>query len=196
MFVLGALRPAYSQVTNYISELGAIGTPHAAAWNIAGFILPGVLLAFAGKAIGDSPRPKSPMSRTAGWLLVLFGVSIAGQGLFPAVMQDTRLVVTSWHTTTHLLMSLLSGIAWVLALPLLIAPMRRDPRWRGWNVLNIVAVLLVVIGSAGLRGVVPEGLSQRITDALVFGWFIATSLKLLKLDRALPTVADRTNSPT
>jgi hypothetical membrane protein len=186
MFVLGSLRPSYSQVTNYISELGAIGAPHAAAWNIVGFIIPGVLLAFAGKAVGNSPRPKSLASRTAGWLLLLFGISVAGQGLFPAVMKDAQLVVTSWHTTTHLLMSLLSGIAWIVALLLLIVPMRRDPRWRGWYVLNVAAVLLVLIGSASLRGAVPDGLSQRIVDALVFGWFIATSLKLLQLDRANP----------
>jgi hypothetical membrane protein len=189
MFVLGALRTPYSHVTNYISELGAIGTPHAVAWNIVGFILPGVLLAFAGKAIGDSPSPKSLMSRTAGWLLVLFGISIAGQGLFPAVIEDSRPVVTSWHTTTHLLMSVLTGIAWALALLLLIVPMRRDPRWHGWYVFNIAAVLLVAIGSPGLSGAVPKGLSQRIIDVLVFGWFIATSLKVLQLDRASRTLA-------
>jgi hypothetical protein len=30
---------------------------------------------------------------------------------------------------------------------------------------------------------VPDGLAQRAIDVLVFGWFVATSLKLLRLDR-------------
>jgi hypothetical membrane protein len=33
-FVFAAFRPSYSHVVNTISELGAVGTPHATAWNI------------------------------------------------------------------------------------------------------------------------------------------------------------------
>jgi hypothetical protein len=183
MFAFGAMRPSYSQAVNDISELGAIGTPNATAFDIVGFILPGALLAFTGKAIADSISPKSLASRTAGWLLVLFGITIAGQGLFPAVIKDALLVVTSWHTRTHLIVSLLSGVAWLAALVLLIAPMRRDPRWQGWYVFNVAAVLLVVISAFALRGRIPDGLSQRALDAIVFGWFLAISLKLLRLDR-------------
>jgi hypothetical membrane protein len=186
MLALGAMRPSYSQITNYISELGAIGTPNAAAWNIIGFILPGVLLTFTGKAICESIGSQSLARRAASWLLVVFGISIAGQGVFPAVMEGGQLVVNSWHTRTHLLMSLLSGAAWIAALILLIPSIRRDARWQGWHVVNIVAVLLVLIGSSALRGRAPEGLSQRAIDVLVFGWFLAVSIKLLRLDRSAP----------
>jgi hypothetical membrane protein len=49
--VFGALRPSYSHVANTISELGAVGTPNATAWNVLGFMLPGVLIAITGAAI-------------------------------------------------------------------------------------------------------------------------------------------------
>ncbi len=72
----------------------------------------------------------------------------------PASMVGGQLVVTSWHTRIHLLMPLLSGIAWIAALLVLVVPMKRDPHWRGWHILNIVAVLLVFVGSFTLRGAV------------------------------------------
>ena len=182
LFLFGALRPSYSQSINQISELGAIGTPNGAAWNVVGFILPGLLLAAAGKAIGDSARSARPRSgRAASWLLLLFGLTAAGQGLFPASMVGGKVVVTSWHARIHLLMSLLSGIAWIAALLVLVVPMKRDPHWRGWHILNIVAVLLVIVGSFTLRGAVPDGLAQRVIDGVVYAWFIAMSLRLLRL---------------
>src|SRR5689334_23760729 len=68
---LGALRPAYSHVVNTISELGAIGTPNAAAWNIFGFMLPGALLALAGATIARTANPQPSPSRTLATVLLV-----------------------------------------------------------------------------------------------------------------------------
>ena len=54
MFILGSLRESYSHAVNDISELGAIGTPKAAVWNVVGFIVPGLCLAIVGRAIVDT----------------------------------------------------------------------------------------------------------------------------------------------
>jgi hypothetical membrane protein len=182
MLVLGALRPSYSQWTNDISELGAIGTPNAVVWNIVGFIIPGLCLAFVSRRLGiaiDSEGTRS--GRLATWLLPLFGVGVAGQGLFPALLENGAPVIMSWHTRVHLIISLVSGLAWVSGLLLLIMPMRRNADWRSLYVANVAAVLLVIVGSFGRGSGLPDGLVQRIVDAVVFTWFLLMSVRLVQL---------------
>jgi hypothetical membrane protein len=183
MLALGALRPSYSHSTNAISELGAIGTPHAPLWNIFGFIIPGVLLAISGKAIVDSiSAQQTRAGRIARWLLPVFGLTVAGQGLIPAVMLDGVLIETSWYTRGHLIMSLISTVAWLGALLLLIIPMKRSSDWRGWHFLNMAAVLLLFVVAFMLGGRLPAGFVQRLVDAVVFAWFLAFSVRLILLE--------------
>src|SRR5215469_5709267 len=85
--VFGALSPSYSPVVNTISQLGAIGTPHATLWNVFGFIIPGILLAVVGAVIARAANLTPSFSRAlATILLALSGLAVAGQGLMPAAM--------------------------------------------------------------------------------------------------------------
>jgi len=179
MLVLGARRPAYSHSLNAISELGARGTPNAVFWNVFGFIVPGLLLAAAGRAIVESiGTSRTGPTRFGGWLLPIFGVTVAAQGLIPAVMQDGQLVQTSWSTRAHLAVSLISGLAWIGALLLLIGPMTRNSDWRGWRAVNVAAVAAVLVAAVTLGGRLPDGLAQRLVDGIVFAWFVAMCVGL------------------
>ena len=181
LLILGSLRESYSQAVNDISELGAIGTQNAAVWNVMGFIIPGLCLAVVGRAIADTIDTKRGRSgRVAAWLLPLFGFGVAGQGLFPALMANGVPLITSWHTRTHLIISLISGFSWLIGVLLLITPMRRNPKWGRWYLINIVAVLLAILGSFGRGGGLPDGLVQRVVDAIVFAWFVIVSIKLIQ----------------
>lgn len=62
--VLAAFRPEYSHVVNTISELGAVGTPHATVWNVLGFVIPGALVAISGAAIARTANMDPSLSRT------------------------------------------------------------------------------------------------------------------------------------
>jgi len=181
LIVLGSLRESYSQSINDISELGAIGTPNAAVWNVVGFIIPGLCLAAAGRVLADAiDAPRSRSGRIAAWLLPSFGLGVAGQGLFPALMANGVPVIASWHTRTHLIISLMSGLAWMIGVLALIPPMSRNPEWSRWRLMNVAAVLLAILGSMGRGGGLPDGLVQRIVDAVVFAWFVIMSLKLVQ----------------
>jgi hypothetical membrane protein len=121
VMVFGALRPTYSHSANTISELGALGTSNATLGNLVGFIGPGLLLAVAGSAIAVSVNSKPSLSDTvARWLLVVSGLAIAGQGFIAAEMANGVAVVTSWHTRGHFIMSLISGLAWIIGALLLV----------------------------------------------------------------------------
>jgi hypothetical membrane protein len=182
MILFGALRPSYSHSANDISELGALGTPNATLWNLVGFIGPGLLLAVAGGAIAVSVGSKRSRSCSlARWLLVVSGLAIAGQGFFPAEMANGVAVVTSWSTRGHFIMSMISGIAWIIGALLLVAPMKRSPDWRGWHTISVALVLLAVAGVFTLQGRLPHGFAQRIVDAIYFAWFVSMSLKLVQL---------------
>ncbi len=181
-FVLGALRPDYSHIVNTISELGAIGTPNAIFWNIIGFIVPGVLLAIAGGVIAQSiGLERSRMINLACVLLVVAGLAIAGQGVFPAEMKGGAADITSPSTLRHFIFSLLSGAAWALGALLLVGPMKRSLNWRGWHIVSIVLVVLTLIASLTLRGVMPDGLAQRTGNIFFFAWYLTMSAKLIKL---------------
>jgi hypothetical membrane protein len=171
-------------VVNTISELGAVGTPHATAWNVLGFIVPGVLLAIVGAAIARTANLEPSLSRTlATVLLVLSGLAVAGQGVMPAEMVNGVADVTSTLTRGHFISSLISGATWLLGALLLVRPMKRNPDWRGLHIASPVLVVLTLVASLALRGTLPDGLAQRIGNAFVCVWFILMSLKLIGLKR-------------
>ncbi len=181
-FVFGALRPSYSHAVNTISELGALGTPHAWLWNLFGFIVTGLLLAVVGNAIPRIvTREGSMVVVLSRLMLILAGLAIAGQGLIPAAMSGGVADVTSPYTQGHFVSSLVSGGAWILGVLLLVGPMRRNPEWRGWPIISIGLVLLTVLASIGLRGAMPDGLAQRLGNVIFMGWYVAIALKVITL---------------
>jgi hypothetical membrane protein len=180
--VFGALRPSYSPVVNTVSELGAIGTPHAPLWNVFGFVIPGFLLAVVGAAIARAANDRPSFSRTlATLLLVLSGLTVAGQGLMPAAMVNGVADITSASTRGHFISSLISGAAWALGTLLLVGPMKRNPKWRGVHVVSFVLLVLTIVASIALRGRLPDGVAERIGDAFFCGWFVVMSLKLIAI---------------
>jgi hypothetical membrane protein len=174
-----AAHPNYSHSTKAISELGVIGAPHALAWNILGFMVPGVLLAICGAGLARS------IDRQTGllwWTLVLSGAGFAGTGLIPAEMHNGSPLMTSSLTIGHALMSILSGIAWSMATFVLAGRVRHNPYWIGTTQVAWVLAL------AGLLGMcarmlpafeVRPGLGQRVAFATYFCWYLVMSFYLV-----------------
>ncbi|HEY7447136.1 MAG TPA: DUF998 domain-containing protein [Vicinamibacterales bacterium] len=183
---LAAFRPSYSHIVNTISELGAVGTPHATAWNVLGFIIPGILLALTGATIARTANMEPSLSRTlATVLLVLCGLAIAGQGVMPAEMANGVADVTSVSTRGHFISSLISAATWVVGALLLVGPMKRNPNWQSLHIVSAALVALTLVASFALRGTLPDGLAQRIGNAFFCVWFILMSLKLVRLEAQL-----------
>ena len=185
LFIFAAAYPGYSHSHKAISELGALGAPHALWWNLFGFIVPGVLLSMCGagvaKAIEGSGR------RTAlYWLLVMSGVGFAGTGLIPAEMRDGSPFMRSPFTLGHVLMTFLSGIPWVIAAFLLIGRAKRNPAWHRSRRLIIILAGVCVAGFIVniLAQAIPvlahrPGLAQRISFGVYFTWFLVMAVQLL-----------------
>jgi hypothetical membrane protein len=184
LVAFGAVRADYSQLTKAVSELGAVGAPHALAWNVLGFIVPGLLLAGCGVAIGTVVDGRRGAVR---WLLTGSGVAFAATGVFPAVMQHGSPVMHAPSTVGHIVMLLLSSVLWLAAIGVLLRRITREPELR--RLLKPFVIVTVVALSGLAANVLHDaiqplahrpGLAQRIGFAGYFLWYVSLSLWIAK----------------
>lgn len=181
VIVCAALRPDYRHLYQFMSELGATGTPNAALMNFAGFIPTGLLIAAFGIALlrmlGSGVR-----SLVAGALVTWFGAGVLLAGIFscdagcpmgPGVSQAARL---------HDLVSISAFTSAIVGIGLWAFEFRRLPRWqRLWKytaVSSAVAAVLMAALAASIDGRVLTGLWQRLLLATLFLWYAVVGLRL------------------
>ena len=78
---IGSLRPEYSHSRQYISELAARGAPTQHLMQVAGFILPGLMVVAFGLLVGLSAHTK--LAGAAAALLIVGGIARITAGVFP-----------------------------------------------------------------------------------------------------------------
>jgi hypothetical membrane protein len=78
---IGSLRPEYSHYRQYISELAARGTPTQHLMQVAGFVLPGLMIVAFGLLVGLSVHTKLAGAGAA--LLIVSGIARIAAGMFP-----------------------------------------------------------------------------------------------------------------
>ena len=176
LFVFASLYPGYTHFHKAISELGAFGAPNAIAWNLIGFIIPGILLAIYGGKIAirvDGRRT------SLYWLLILSGLGFSGAGIFPAEMKDGSPLMASAWTMAHVIMSFVSGFPWIVASAILVLHVKRSAHWKhlagACLILSFLSIasLLTNIAGRGLPFLSENpGLVQRIAFAFYFSWFL------------------------
>jgi hypothetical membrane protein len=196
LFTFGAARSDYSQLTKAVSELGAVGAPYWLAWNIVGFITPGLLLAVCGAGIATAFEQRRG---ALWWMLVASGVTFAGTGVFPAVMLNGSPAMQAPSTIGHVVMLLLSGLFWLIAAVLVVRRAWRDPEWRHLRTVAAAAMLLALAGLAAnvFHDAIPQlafrpGLAQRLGFVGHFLWFVLLSAGIaMPATRALPDPAER-----
>lgn len=161
LFVFGALRPDYSHRTDAVSELGALDTPNALAWNLLGFVAVGLLIAAFSWGLF-----RGTGSLAALVFVGLSGLAFAGTGVFPADMSD----LSAPSSRAHILMSLISFAAFV---PGAFVLAWRFVRRTGWKRIGIGSGLLglLALATMPLREMdVPPGLAQRAAFAVYLLW--------------------------
>lgn len=160
----------YTHGTKAISELGAVGAPWAAGFNLLGFGGPGLLivvLAFALHQHLDAGRRLSAGSL----LLALSGLTMAGAGVFPVNMGDPA----SPTSIAHLIMAQATGILWAASLFWLAPRMRRTGGFEAlgrvtpWFALFLLANIVWQIAWQTTGAVLP-GWGQRTAFAGYYAW--------------------------
>ncbi len=178
LFGGAALKPGYSALSQYISELGASGSAHAVLISVAGFIPVG-LLAAALLVVMAARVPVSGASRVGYWLLLCEPLAWIGSALAPCdlgcpgggslsqVLHNLLGIVTYLGTALGLaLLATAAGLgagqraAWLLLFLLMGAPplqewrglLQRLAEWLVYATLCIVAWRLARPASAAASG--------------------------------------------
>lgn len=183
LFAFAASRTDYSHLHKAVSELGVLGAPHALAWNLIGFIVPGLLLALfgAGLAITIDGRRGALW-----WLLVLSGLCFAGAGVVPGEMRNGSPMMESPMTLGHLVFANLAPLLWAIAAFLVIRRVKKNSSLKPFvNLATVYAVVcvggfvLVIVASAAIPDLrhMP-GLVQRFCFAFYLGWSLIMSFHL------------------
>jgi hypothetical membrane protein len=183
----GALRPGYSHVTQFMSELGESGSSHASLMNFLGFVSSGVLLAAFGVSLTYA-LPRTTLSLAAAALIVVYGLGIVGAGLY-SCDRGCPSQNLSPEATMHRVLSLTAFVAAILGIALWAYEFRSLAGWRSlWRysaVTSAVAVVLLLLVGATEQSRTFTGVWQRLFLATLYLWSAVVGLRAFRL-RGVP----------
>jgi hypothetical membrane protein len=182
VLVCGALRPGYSHLQHFISELGVAGTPYAALMNYGGFIPAGLMLAAFAVALVFA-LPSDRVVRVATVLVTMFALGIAASGMIscdPGCPQGQG----SLENVVHNTIAPVSFLCLVAAMAILGARFRRFRAWRhlsGFSLAASAAALcLLVVLASSLDSRALTGLWQRLLLGMLFVWCAIVGLETFR----------------
>jgi len=171
LLAFGARAPGYDQTLHPPALLGATGMPDADAWNLAGFVVPGLLAAFALQGVHRALRARDAglVARVGATLLLLSAIAFATQGVFPLQLGraidvgTARLHIAAW---TVWWLAAAAGFV-VLAVGSVRRPMSAI------TALLVGALMIAALHAPALP--LPGGARERIALGAWFGWIAAAS---------------------
>jgi len=182
VIVSAALRLDYSHAENFISELGATGTPYAGLMNYAGFLPAGSMLAVFGVALGNA-LPRNRATILAAILVTLFGVGIAASGVAscdPGCPQTGGSV----ENLVHNRIAPIAFLCLIVAAGIFGVHFRSNPAWRSLAVFSLVSSLLGLCLLVGLASSLDSraltGLWQRLLLAVLFFWCAVVGVRVFR----------------
>jgi hypothetical membrane protein len=178
--VSAALRPDYSHVRCFVSELGASGTPHAALMNYLGFVPAGLLM--TGFAFALVRATSQRTSAAVGSALVgVFGAGVAASGVLSC---DPGCPVPggSLENAAHNAIGPSAFIALACGIGLLGHAFRGLPRFRPFAryslITSVLGLLFIVAIVSSLEARAHTGLWQRLFFAATFLWCAVIGLRV------------------
>lgn len=170
----GALLPGYSQWLHPVALLGAAGVPRALAFNLLGFVLPGMAAGVVAIELRlRLPQPTPWPLRIGGQLLFLAALGFIAMGVFALDARQIDGGSSRYHATAWVLwwLSFAAG-AWLLAWGLRGRSGWRRLAWAGAILAAVVLAMAVV-----LPGLLPPALAQRLAFVAWLGWLVLAGIR-------------------
>ena len=163
--VMSAMRPDYVHTDQAISELGSLDAPNLWAWNVLGYILPGLAIALLGIGLRREFVGRGLPATAPAIALVAAGLLMALSGAFPANMTDFKSTTTLLHSVG----SFGCYIAFLVAGFWLPSLFRKVNSWH-WAATPSLALVIASIATGFLRFAGMASIGQRITFLCFFLW--------------------------
>ena len=160
--------PEYAHRLHPVGLRGAIGMPWAFAFNLFAFVLPGVLLLWAGQRLRDALGDAGWLARIGSVLVQLSALAFDAQGVLPPDAGDSDATASRLHALAWMLW----WIAFVPGVLLLAVGARRGI---GFSLACLLAGLLVPLLAVFAPVGSWVGLAQRLAFATWFGWWLVAS---------------------
>ncbi|WP_242113136.1 DUF998 domain-containing protein [Luteimonas aquatica] len=175
--VSGATLAGYAHGVHPLALLGARGIDGAPAFNLAAFVVPGLLIAFVAWRLRQAMQADASWAlRIGAWLAMLSALAFAAQGLLPLDPDDLEATGSRLHASAWTLW-------WVAfaagALSIAVGRHRGwpgrggPPAWAG-GLAALALLALVLFGPLAM----PAAIAQRAAFALWFLWWIALAAAL------------------
>ena len=163
----GAALEGYLQAQFPVALLGARGFPHALAFNLLAFVVPGML---AGVVAVDLrrrlPDGAGWLSRIGAQLVLLSALAFVAMGLLPLDPRDLESDASRFHGTAWMLWS----VAFIPGAALLASGLWSDRHWSRFARLSLAAALGLLVAAFVLTDAIPAGIAQRIAFGIWFVW--------------------------
>lgn len=163
--------PDYSHVSQFMSELGATGAPHADMVNLGGFLI-GALLLLAALAMVFVTVQRNLSNMIALVIFAQYPLLIIVASFFPC---DTA-CRTQTPSTSHMIHMTSAFAAYLAAIIGLTFLSLHAHKWLGPSLLRPLAMLLPIVLFLMLFSLTPGnayvGLLQRLFETLIYGWLI------------------------
>jgi hypothetical membrane protein len=174
--ILANQRPEYSFLTKAISELGSVDAPNKWAWNVLGYIIPGIFISIYSlglyKNITNNASIKLPF-----FGILFSGIGMSISGLFPGDFENPKSLTMSLHTIGSF-GSYLFFLIGAFTYPKL---MKKSMYWG--NLIKptlLFTWLTIIFGSWPFIFTSFPAVGQRIVFFFYFLWIFYTALKLYK----------------
>jgi len=169
VFGFGAMLDGYSQRQHPMGLLGATGIPHAFAFNLLAFVVPGLISAWIAWRLRQGlPDDTHWSARIGAWLVLIAALAFAAQGLLPLDLADLEAAATHRHATSWMLW-------WIAFVPgaLLFALGLRNRRML--VATSVLAALAVLLFAASPWHGLPSGIAQRVAFGVWFVWLVTAA---------------------
>jgi len=196
--VAGQFEPGYSHVSQYVSELGAVGASHQKAFSYGGLLFSGLLTAlFALGMLLQAPRASFIASSL---LVALAGLGRLVAGIFPC---DAGCVIEdmSIPATIHAFAGFVALTSGAVAPLILAVGLRRHSHVQLLPLsvaLGSASLILVLILFGAGKGVPYAGVIQRLILIAFYVWVVVVALKIetLRLTIGAEMTSDTRLEPT
>ncbi|WP_268967907.1 DUF998 domain-containing protein [Veronia nyctiphanis] len=169
--IAGHFYPDYSHIAQFISELGATGSPYGFYLNYLGFI-PTELFMLGFVVVSYSALPRTKLNIIGLIFITVYVVSLCAAAFFPCDFECRPDKPTLSHIV-HMAITLPGYICGILAV---VCISSGSHSWSKSNLLKVVGYTASVLAVIAFFNLNPSseivGLIQRLFELTLYSWFI------------------------